>query len=362
MSVYFRTAVLFISLALLLAAASCSGQSTSGLDSLGAVAKETAHARGHQKSVPHSCKPKSSSHRHATCEGKQPKRHWKPKCRCKCNGGGSRNQPPVASVALATTNGSTFELRPEGSYDPDGTIVKYEWDFESDGVYDFTSTTDGVTSHFFEGGDHTVTLRVTDNKGATARATFDLTANFPPTAVINIATANGTTFQFNGSESSDPEGAIQKWEWDFDGDGIFEEFYFSDPGSITHSFTGGDHQVSLRVTDGLDATDTETITVTGNNPPVAKITVTSFEDQGDQVIYTLSFADSTDAEGPIQQAFVSVDGGTAEAVDLNAPYTLELNGSIPNRTLLLTVVDGLDATDSQLAGFDDQGNVFFAEE
>jgi PKD repeat protein len=264
----------------------------------------------------------------------------------------------VASVALATVNGSTFALSPEGSHDPDGTIVKYEWDFESDGVYDFSSA-DGLTSHFFAGGVHSVTLRVTDNRGATATATFELTANFPPTAKIGIATSNGSDFSFSGSESSDPEGGIFMWEWDFEGDGLFEEFYFSDPGSLSHSFSGGPHQVSLRVTDGLDATDTETITVTGNYPPMAKITVDYEEtDPGMLAEYTLHFNESSDVEGPLYSGFYTVNGGPAvEITDFDAPVHISVNDHY-EPDIVLTVLDGLWATDTQLVHLGLQGPVF----
>lgn len=352
----------------LLAAASCSGQSTSGLDQPASVVRETASA-GHGKKCdckhkdhkPKACKPKHSKHQSCRPQCHKPRRDWKPKCRCRCNPCGSRNQPPVAGVALATVNGSTFEFRPEGSVDPDGTIVKYEWDFESDGTYDFTSA-DGLTSHTFDGGDYTVTLRVTDNKGATATASFDLHANFAPTALINIATTNATDFSFSGSDSSDPEGAIQKWEWDFDGDGIFEETYFTDPGNISHSFSGGDHEVSLRVTDGLDATDTQTITVTGNFPPVARITVTdSHRNPDGSYSYDLYFGETTDVEGPLYRLFVDVNGTVFELpADLSMGFGLDVPAG-ETRTVILTVIDGNDASDFIQGDFDSEGNVFFAD-
>jgi hypothetical protein len=358
MTLFIRGAAVAVALFMLLAAASCSG-TTAGLtpDSQlvadNGAGKETAsaHCKKEPKHQPKKCKPAKEKHCHGYGHGKP--RNWKPKCRCKCggNGGGTRNQPPVASVAVATVNGSDFSFSPQGSYDPDGTIVKYEWDWESDGVYDFSSA-DGLTSHFFEGGTYIVTLRVTDNKGATATATFELTANFPPTASIAIATADGTNFQFNGTDSSDVEGGIFKWEWDFDGDGIFEETYFTDPGNISHSFSGGDHQVSLRVTDGLDATDTETITVTGNNPPNAMIQLVSEADYSGERDFNLSFAGSSDVEGPIFDAYVSIDGGDPELVDVNALYTVQaFEGDSATHSLVLTVRDGLWATGTAMASY-----------
>jgi hypothetical protein len=327
--------------------------------------KETASAKGcgkgkHPKAhKAKECKPKHSK-KYGACQGK-PKRCWKPKCRCKCGGGsgGTRNQPPVAAVALATVNGSTFDFSPAGSYDPDGTIVKYEWDWESDGVYDFSSA-DGLTSHFFEGGSYTITLRVTDNKGATGLATFDLTANFPPTAVINIATTDGSTFSFSAADSSDPEGPLQRWEWDFDGDGIFEEFYFSDPGPISHSFSGGDHEVSLRVTDGLDASDTATITVTGNYFPSASIELVADYFGSGERTFVMSFANSSDVEGPIFDAYVSINGGTPELVDINDEFSYTTYFGADPVSIVLTVRDGLWASGSAMASLSFEDGFFVA--
>lgn len=54
------------------------------------------------------------------------------------------------------------------SEDIDGTIIKYEWDFESDGQIDATGF---MATHFFRVGTHTVTLIVTDDQGGTNRLT-----------------------------------------------------------------------------------------------------------------------------------------------------------------------------------------------
>ncbi len=51
--------------------------------------------------------------------------------------------------------------------DIDGSIVLYEWDFNGDGVYDFNSTTTGVTEYTYTSdGTFTATFRVTDDDGA----------------------------------------------------------------------------------------------------------------------------------------------------------------------------------------------------
>ena len=69
-----------------------------------------------------------------------------------------------------------------------------------------------------------------------------------PRAKLRISPADGPaplTVQFDGQESTDPEGATLAFEWDIDGDGTFE------PGGMTrsHVFTSdGVYNVRLRVT------------------------------------------------------------------------------------------------------------------
>ena len=59
-----------------------------------------------------------------------------------------------------------------GSYDPDGTITSYEWDIDGDGE---TVLSGETVTYGFAVGSHTVTLKVTDNDGATDTDTVVVT-------------------------------------------------------------------------------------------------------------------------------------------------------------------------------------------
>ncbi|MDO9264141.1 MAG: PKD domain-containing protein, partial [Desulfosalsimonadaceae bacterium] len=61
-----------------------------------------------------------------------------------------------------------------GSYDPDGRIVKYEWDWNGDGAYDQKTTHPSVSHKWNEPASGQVGLRVTDNDGLTNEASADL--------------------------------------------------------------------------------------------------------------------------------------------------------------------------------------------
>ena len=79
------------------------------------------------------------------------------------------NQPPQAFASVSglslVNEAISFECYGQ---DPDGTIVLYEWDFDSDGVFDWSSTSSGKTVHTYTTvGDHPIACRVTDNSGDT---------------------------------------------------------------------------------------------------------------------------------------------------------------------------------------------------
>jgi hypothetical protein len=80
---------------------------------------------------------------------------------------------PIADTGGPYTGevGDTILFDGSGSFDSDGWIVLYEWDFASDGVFDFSSTE--PTAEYAYSAEFTgmVTLRVTDNDGNTAIGT-----------------------------------------------------------------------------------------------------------------------------------------------------------------------------------------------
>ncbi|MGQ9794372.1 MAG: PKD domain-containing protein [Anaerolineae bacterium] len=136
------------------------------------------------------------------------------------------NQPPVALIVAPPQAqvGMLLVLDGSGSVDPDGSIIRYAWNF-GDG-----SAWNGITVNkvYTQTGVYTITLTVTDNMGATGQAVQPITIeppppdNVPPTAVISGAGMAGGLPQqplaFSGVTSSDSDGTIVQYIWDF-GDG-----------------------------------------------------------------------------------------------------------------------------------------------
>ena len=89
------------------------------------------------------------------------------------------NKAPVAQLTpevITVTVGETVEWDASGSYDEDGKIVSYEWDYGDGAVQPMDGaarSADGTgewqSSYvYYDSGTYTVTLTVTDDKGATA--------------------------------------------------------------------------------------------------------------------------------------------------------------------------------------------------
>lgn len=165
---------------------------------------------------------------------------------------GSGMQPPVANPGgpYAGTTGRTISFNGTASRDPDGTIVSYDWSFGDGG----TASGAQPLHAYAASGTYTVTLRVTDDTGrshsASTTATVTAPVNQAPTANAGgpYSGAPGAAVSFNGSGSSDPDGSIASWDWNF-GDGTT-----GSGATPTHTYAAtGDYTVVLVVTDNSGA-------------------------------------------------------------------------------------------------------------
>ncbi|UCD30144.1 MAG: DUF4038 domain-containing protein, partial [Planctomycetota bacterium] len=97
---------------------------------------------------------------------------------------------PVAIIDAQPTSGLpplTVNFDASGSYDSDGSIVSYQWDFEDDGVVDSTSVTDSHT--YTTLSTYMARLTVTDNEGKTGTATVEINVGLPGLS-IDLGTIN----------------------------------------------------------------------------------------------------------------------------------------------------------------------------
>lgn len=120
------------------------------------------------------------------------------------------NQPPTAAFT-ASTSGLTVVTDASTSSDPDGTVSSYAWQF-GDGA---TATGKTPPPHSYStGGTYPVTLTVTDNAGATATSTQDVTVSPPaagvPPAPVGLSGSADTQTKINLSWTAVPNASAYR--------------------------------------------------------------------------------------------------------------------------------------------------------
>jgi uncharacterized protein YegL len=88
--------------------------------------------------------------------------------------------PPVAVFTPSGTTAmknQTIMLDALGSYDPDGTVEIYRWDFENDGIWDIEGNVLMVAHSYATSDNYTVKLQVVDNTGAIDEETILITVS-----------------------------------------------------------------------------------------------------------------------------------------------------------------------------------------
>ncbi|OUE27402.1 PKD domain-containing protein [Clavibacter michiganensis] len=239
------------------------------------------------------------------------------------------NIAPTA-VVTATATDLTAELDGSASTDADGTVASYAWDFGDGG----TGTGPTPTHAYAAGGTYTVTLTVTDDKGLTGTASTQVQVTAPPvnrepTAVI-ASTTTDLVANLDGRGSSDPDGTIASWAWEF-GDGTT-----GTGASIAHPYAkAGTYTVALTVTDDKGATGRTTASVTVTAPPVNQAPVAAFTSSVAGLVASLDASTSSDPDGTVASyAWAFGDGTTGAGRTTTHAYAA--GGSF---TVALTVTD-----------------------
>jgi PKD repeat protein len=163
------------------------------------------------------------------------------------------NRPPAAVITVPSKVVAGQPATFDGSHssDPDGPLAAWDWDLDSGGTFEQSGTS--VTTTFSTWGMHAIALRVTDDRGDTAVATVDVKVLAPPVAsggVVTASPAAGSNTYFVANGSSDPDGTISKYQWDFTGDGAADRTTYSASTQTYWRWTvAGSYQVKLTVTD-----------------------------------------------------------------------------------------------------------------
>jgi len=173
--------------------------------------------------------------------------------------------PPTAVISSSAATGQaplTVSFDGSGSTATNATLASYNWSFG-----DGSSATGASVSHAYTtAGTYSATLTVTDSKGLTSQVSTPVIVTAPtitnkaPQAVISATTTSGSvplTVTFNGDSSSDSDGSISSYVWNF-GDGST-----ATGKSVIHTYiTEATFTATLQVTDNQGATGSSNVTIT----------------------------------------------------------------------------------------------------
>ncbi len=179
--------------------------------------------------------------------------------------------PPTAVISSSTAAGYaplTVTFDGTASSASNASIVSYNWTFG-----DGSLATGETTSHtFMTPGTYYTNLTVVDSQGLSDDVNTPIVViiaplpNEKPIAVIAASELAGDqpfTFSFNASQSSDSDGSIAQYNWNF-GDGTIGSGQ-----AVSHAFTSaGVYTVALQVVDDVGATASASTEIICDTPPL----------------------------------------------------------------------------------------------
>lgn len=248
------------------------------------------------------------------------------------------NQSPVAVIGTPIVDGFNVQFYGSDSYDPDGDVLSYLWDFGNEQ----TSTEANPLIIFESAGVYLVTLTVSDGDlmdADTIEFTVEAT-NQAPVAIMAFPTVDGLSVQFDGTSSYDPDGNTVSYLWNF-GDG--DTSSLAQPSHVYAS--SGDYQVTLTVSDG-DLEDVVSREIILNQAPTSII--------GDVVVNGLTAAfDGSQSYDPDNDAlnYLWDFGDGVQSTEENPVHEYTEAGDF---TVTLIVSDGsLTGDDNKLITIDE---------
>ncbi len=197
-----------------------------------------------------------------------------PQAEVSCNPAAADVPAQVTLDASASTAGG----------DAGDSLVLFEWDFDGDGAFDAYGPSPQLSHTYAQPGAVMVIVRVTDSAGNQAEDSVTLELNSPgnaaPQALLDPPDAQGAlplsvSFDAGGSTAGGDLGdSIVLYEWDLDGDGLWESYGSQE--SRVYTYTSPAALLArVRVTDsaGNQAVASSAIDayLASNNPPQAQL-------------------------------------------------------------------------------------------
>ncbi|MCC7477913.1 PKD domain-containing protein [bacterium] len=282
-------------------------------------------------------------------------------------------QPPEASLQSDVQDGvaplSVF-FDASASLDPDGSLASFSWDFDGDGEYNSSPDellAEGQSTYsmlYGSSGGFEASVRVCDNDGLTDSASLiinvGLGPNSDPVALLDAEPMQGDApleVQFDASASSDPDGSLVDFEWDFDGDAAFNEADNGEaaargnaqPPAVTY-VDAGNYSPQVRVTDNGGAMDSAGAEIQVSTPGAVTAVLQADLTEGDAPL-GVNF-DGSNSLGAITDYEWDFDGdgvfneAGAEAAAQGVATPAEQNYSPSEQTVSLRVSDGIGNEDT----------------
>ncbi len=235
------------------------------------------------------------------------------------------------------------------AFDPDGQIIRYEWDFDGDGQYEMTGQDlVSVERELTAIGDYEVTLRVTGANGETATLSQMVAVEKPDGRLTAVMSSTEPwegvpphTMTLDGGQSFSQLGRIIRYEWWIEGE---NQPQLGQTLNRTFRRTGT-YEVKLRVTneDGERAEQTKIVKVL-LDPSDAQVRIDTVPQKLDSakalegtVPLTVNFsAARSDVTNVIDWQWDLDGDGSADAYTETAEFTYRTAGQ---RTVTLTMVD-----------------------
>lgn len=240
---------------------------------------------------------------------------------------------PIASfTANQDSPGSPVVFDASGSFESGGTIATYQWEF-GDGSRSLVTDQTQVTRTYARVGNYAVKLIVTDTSGnqAETQQTVQVDLNRAPVATFT-ADVSGLNVVLDASGSSDPDGSIVSYAWDF-GDGAIDSGVQSN-----HSYEfGGEYSVTLIVTDNQGAQTFATQTVIAAGAPDAEFTVSA-----NALTVSVDAHESSDFNPISRYTWYWGETGSSNSYGITATHTYKAAGTYP---VALQITDVTGKTD-----------------
>jgi len=276
------------------------------------------------------------------------------------------NTAPLVSagIDLNVITGSPVILDGSDSFDPDGDLIAYQWEFQSKPT-DSSATLVNPTTvnpYFTPDVDGTYVISLTVNDGMldspveTVTITAGATAQNLPIADAGIDrnVITGSLVTLDGSSSWDPDDDVLSYLWLLQSKPSASMAKLSEADSVNPSFTpdvSGDYVITIIVNDGISDSVSDKVTITAGsvaqNPPVANAGKDKNVITG--LIVTLDGSKSSDPDGDSLSylwTMISQPAGSTSALSSDSAvkpsFTPDADGSY---VISLVVNDGTADSD-----------------